>query len=133
MKIKSESNIYVVIEAALAECNEPVTCSDLMDFPEVHKAATKRYGSDLQNATNKLSDLLGFMWRRGILERYTAPPSRSMARYAYKMAESLNEADSSEPIPPPIRLIGKPNFSITENEGDVVIDFPGFTIRVTPK
>ena len=133
MKIRSDDNIYDVIEKALTDVEDPMTCADIMDIPEVRKAALKRFGDDLQLATNKMSDLLGFMWRRTVLERYQAPPSRSMARYAYKLAQARSESSSDEPIPPPTPLMGKPYFTVSEQNGDVVIDFLNFTVRVTAK
>jgi hypothetical protein len=132
MKIKSEEVLYNIVEENLGNADSPMTCADLMDIPEVRKAALKRFGSDLQTATNKLSDMLGFMWRRSVLERYQAPPSRSMARYAYKLAARPSVV-SDEPLPPPVPLVGKQQFSISEQGGDIVIDFPSFSIRVTPK
>lgn len=132
-KIRSEDNIYEVIEKALSASEVPMTCADLMDIHEVRKAALKRFGDDLQLATNKMSDLLGFMWRRTILERYQAPPSRSMARYAYMLASKADEPVPTEIIPPPAHLRGKQKFTVSEQNGDVVIDFPNFTIRVTSK
>lgn len=131
MKIKSDEVLYTIVEKTLTEADAPMTCADLMEIPEVRNAARKRFGSDVQLATNKLSDMLGFMWRRQVLDRYTAPPSRSMARYAYKIAKP--QAVSEAPIPSPVPLTTKQRFTITEQDGDVLIHFPSFTIRVTPR
>ena len=59
--IKSSDEIYSVIEKALEGVKEPQTCAALMGRPDVRAAAVARYGDDIQIATNKLSDLLGFM------------------------------------------------------------------------
>lgn len=132
MKIKSDEVLYHVVERVLRETEQPLTCTDLMVNPDVRKAALKRFGSDVQLATNKLSDMLGFMWRRGILEKYPAPPSRSMARFAYKLAKP-ESVETSEPLPPPVPLAAKQQFTISEQNGNVIIDFPAFRITVAPK
>jgi hypothetical protein len=131
MKIKSEEVLYTIVERALTEAEAPMTCADLMEIPEVRDAARKRFGSDVQLATNKLSDMLGFMWRRQVLDRYTAPPSRSLARYAYKIAKP--QVVSEAPLPSPVPLTTKQGFTISEQNGDVLIHFSSFTIRVTPR
>lgn len=132
MKIKSDEALYNIVEDVLGNAELPMTCAELMDIPSIRKAAIKRFGDDVQVATNKLSDMLGFMWRRQVLERYQAPPSRSMARYAYKLAERSVEV-STDPLPPPVPLATRPHFTISEQNGDVLIEFPSFTVRVTPK
>lgn len=133
MKIKSDDNIYNVVEKALAKQDEPVTCATLMDMPEVKKAAIARFGPDVQIATNKLSDLLGFMWRRTVLERYPAPPSRSMARFAYKLAKKEVSTRPPTPISPPTPLFRKQNFEVIQTEEGVVIDFEKFTLTIRSK
>lgn len=84
MKIRSTEPIYGIVEEALKNSKEPMTCAMLMDQDSVRKAACERFGADVREATNRLSDLLGFMWRRSLLHRYTAPFNQgSLARYAY--------------------------------------------------
>lgn len=129
--IKSADQIYDAIETALAKANAMQTCADLMENPEVRAAAIDRFGKDIQVTTNKMSDTLGFMWRRGILDRFPAPPSRSMARFAYALKNKIAEAE-------PIRFdqtpkLGKHALGITERDGEVILDFQQFTIIVRPK
>ena len=47
-----------------------MTAPELMDTAEVRKVAISRFGGDIQTTINKLSDTLGFMWRRGVVVRY---------------------------------------------------------------
>jgi hypothetical protein len=132
--IRSSDEIYGVVENALQNISEPQTCAALMDRPEVRAAAMARYGDDVQIATNKLSDLLAFMWRRGVLDRFPAPPSRSMARYAYALTKQF--ADAETPIPyvkESLPKLGKHALSIVERDGEVILDFQQFTIVVKPK
>lgn len=135
MKVRSDNNIYQVIDEVLKKASAPMTCAELMEVPEIREAAVEKFGSNIQVATNKLSDILGFLWRRASIARFDAPPSRSMARYAYgylNKPEARND-EPPKPLSPPIPLHVKPSFRITEKNGDVVIDFPSFTITVTPK
>lgn len=61
MGIRSDNEIYSIIERALRKRSEPQTCVALMEGPEVRAAALNEFGDDPQLATNKLSDTLGFM------------------------------------------------------------------------
>lgn len=135
-RIRSADEIYKVVETALAENNDPQTCAALMERKDVRDAALARFGNDLQIATNKLSDLLGFMWRRGTITRYPAPPnSTSMARYAYGAIKRDETTRPVVPIPPPTRSTGvtKPKFVITESDSEVTIDFEHVTLVIRTK
>ena len=87
MGIKSDRPIYGLIEKHLKVNKQPVTCNALMDIDEIRLEALNEFGEanqDLQLATNKMSDVLGFMWRRGVLTRFPAPRyGTSFARYSY--------------------------------------------------
>lgn len=77
-----------------------------MDNPEIRKETLLEFGGkerDVRVATNKLSDTLGFMWRRGLLTRYPAPRGElSFARFAYSWASNSKD-EPAGPISPPIR------------------------------
>lgn len=132
IKIRSSDEIYEILERVLGSSKHMMTCAELMDNPEVRAAALERFGKDVQLTTNKLSDTLGFMWRRGVVDRFPAPPSRSMARYAYALKNKIVE---EEPIRYDNTLpkLGRHALSITERDGEVVLDFSQFTIIVRPK
>ena len=132
MGIRSSDSIYQTVEKLLAKATKPMTCADLMDIPEMRDAAMKRFKADQQIATNKLSDTLGFMWRKGVIARYPAPSeSSSMARFAYGVKEK-KEAEV-KPLPPPARLSAKPVFHIEESADSVTFDFEHFTLIVKKK
>lgn len=65
MGIRSERNIYTILEKYLREADRPLTCVDLMEVDEIRREANKEFGKE--EATNRLSDALGFMWRRELL------------------------------------------------------------------
>lgn len=78
-KIKSSNEIYDVIESALTDTPLALTAVELMERPEVRRSAIERFGTGIQITTNKLSDLLGFMWRREVLDRFNATHAPSRA------------------------------------------------------
>jgi hypothetical protein len=128
--IRSQSEIYERLESAFEKADKPLTCVELMDIHEVRTAAIDRWGKDVQEATEKLSDTLGFMWRRGVIERYPAEfNASSKARFAYGRKE-LKANDT--PIPPKIKTKAKADLVVTEKDGEVIIQLDKFTIVIKP-
>lgn len=125
MAVRSSKTVYQLIEKHLQDSETPLTCVDLMEFPDLRQAALDEYGSDIQQATNKLSDALGFMWRRDLLDRYTNHDVTSKARFAYGWARPKS--------PPPLSFDRKPEMKITEKDGKVIIDLQNITITITTK
>ena len=88
--IRSDKEIYEVLERHLRAAVEPLTAPALLELPDV-KA--------LVGDPKKLSDHLGHMWRRGLLERYPAPQhGPSMARWAYKWKEQETGAAGAQRV-----------------------------------
>lgn len=111
MVIKSEFGIYGVLERYLRAAKDPLTCVDLFAKNDVKKFAAN---------ANKVSDYLGHMWRRGLLDRFYAPKdSTTMARYAY-LWKAQEVAAEPEPVPStqPSR---RNKLDITEKDGVVEI------------
>lgn len=88
--IRSTDEIYPILDEVFSKATHPLTAPDLMGIPDVFTAVVNRWGDDKVKAAEKLSNTLGFMWRRGALDRFPAPPSHSMARYAYAKAGKLD-------------------------------------------
>lgn len=131
MSIRSQRDIYRIIEKYLSEAESPQTCVDLMDIHEVEVAALKEFGGDKRQATNKLSDTLGFMWRRGLLTRYpSSGEGGQMARYAYVWSEQPN-ARKVAAVPSPIHA--KTGFIVSEREDGVSIEFDKFFVFIKSK
>ena len=126
MAIKSEAGIYKILEDILRETKVPLTCVDLYDRPEVRKHARD---------TNKVSDFLGHMWRRGLLQRwYAAKDSTAKARFAYTWLEQNEEPKKVERLLTAVQSrTHKPNCTITEGDNCVILDFDDFTITVQSK
>lgn len=136
MGIRSEKTIYQVLEKRLREAGEPLTCVDLMDMNDVRSEAMKEFGGrerDIRQATNKLSDALGFMWRRGLLTRFPAPKgSQSLARFSY-VWDKKEDARPVEPVPSPKSLHRKTGFIVSEYGDGVMVEFEKFIVLINPK
>jgi len=128
--IKSEAAIYQILEELLrAAGSNPQTCADLFDDPRVKELAPN---------TNRVSDYLGHMWRRGLVQRwYASKDTAQRSRYAYTWLEQAPAAP--EPVErltvvPKLKPVPeKPNITVTEDEGSVTLDFKEFTITVKRK
>ena len=130
--IKSADEIYPVITEALEKSARVQTCADLMANANVFTAVTARWGEDKVRASEKLSDTLGFMWRRGVLDRFPAPPSHSLARYAYALAGRFGNDGQLKKIEQPSTK-HKGDLSVVEKDGEVIIELANFTIVVKSK
>lgn len=129
--------IYAVLERLLKATDErnPLTCTDLFDDPEVKKYA---------DSPNRVSDYVAHMWRRGLLQRWTAPRNlNNKARFAY----TWKGATTVEPLPdkssgkvsqmPDLKILknplSKPNITVTEGDNEIVLDFADFTLTIRSK
>lgn len=135
MTIRSTRDIYRVVEKYLKKSDVPLTCVDLMENREVEDTAMQEFGGDKRHATNKLSDTLGFMWRRGVLTRYPASGDRTqMARFGYKWSEQEEAPPKPlKSVPQPRSLSKKTGVVVTEQDDGVVIEFDKFTVVIKPK
>lgn len=128
MAIKSEALIYKIIEEHLKRAgNRPLSCVDLWEHTDVRMNA---------KSSEKVSDYLGLMWRRGLLQRWTSPATEtSRARFSY----TWKEGDPSPvQIDPPVLSGVKSNYkqanvTITEDGPRLVLDFEHFTMIIQSK
>lgn len=132
--IRSDDQIYTVLDDFLEKASSPVTCADLMDIPDVRAAAIVRWGKDIQRCREKLSDTLGFMWRREVLDRFTAPfAENGRARWCYALKGRFEDYDTPKVYKKPEKTKNSGDLEIIEKDGEVVISLKGFTITVKPK
>lgn len=130
MSIRSKRDIYRLIEKHLLQAEEPMTCVDLMDIDEIAQEAMREFGNDKREASDKLSDTLGFMWRRNVLSRFmTTGASGQKARFAYAWANKP-ETDMKT-VPPHARA--KTGITVQEREDGVMIEFEKFFVFIRPK
>lgn len=118
-------DIYQLVEHALRSADRPQTCSQLMESETIRDTALYEFNTqDVQEATNKLSNLLGDLWRRGLLERTPADPAlRGKARFAYRWAQTVLPQLSS-------RVKERPALRITEKDNSVVIEVDDIVINI---
>lgn len=137
MSVESVVGIYQVLAKLLKASPKPLTCVELIDFPEVRK-----YAAD----TNKVSDYLGHMYRRGFLRRY---PSQGVgfARWAYSWKDPKIEPKIvTRHAQPKLGVVNaivdkevkrviaeKAAVRVTEDGSDLVIDTMHFSIRIHQK
>lgn len=133
MSIKSGKTIYQLLEKHLRDADTPMTCVELMEKADVRKQAKLDFGDlDVQLLTNKVSDALGFMWRRGLLTRFPAPrESHSLARFSY-IWDKKEDARPVEPVPSPV-ISKKTGFIVSEYGDGVLVEFERFTVLIRPK
>ena len=132
--VRSEDQIYEVLFAAFEKIDRPLSCTELLEMPDVRAAAINRWGKDIRNTSEKLSDTLGFLWRRGTLDRFTAPPlANSRARWAYAMKDRFVDYDTPKVYKKPEKTKTPGDLEIVEKDGEVVITMKGFVITVRPR
>ena len=127
MAIKSDAAIYKVLEQHIKGSTEPMTCVTLYNFADVAGHA---------RSPEKVSDFLGLMWRRGLLQRWNAPAtSTDRSRFAYSWKD--NPQGDKPQLVHAMSLVNttrrKANVTITEEEDRLVLDFDKFTLIVQAK
>ena len=127
MAIKSDAEIYKILEKHIKNAKDPITCVALWDFDDVRANA---------RSLEKVSDFLGLMWRRGMLQRWSVPKiSTDRSRYAYTWQEKPEDT-----APQKVRVMNvvntqhkKSNVTITEADDKIILDFDKFTLIVQAK
>lgn len=122
---RTETNLYSAIEEVLRSSKEPVTNVEVFEVPSVQLYA---------ESSNRVSDYLGNMWRKGLLLRYPAPrDGTSTARWMYKWKpQRPKKRVATNPIEAPaphhygvVELI--------EGTEDVMVNLPHIQIIVRRK
>ena len=126
--IKSDAVTYQVLEELFrAAGDNPLTCVDLHEDQRVRNLAP---------SPNRVSDYLGHMWRRGLVQRwYASKETAQRSRYAYTWIEQADEKPQAVArlTVPPKPTPEKPNVTVTEPDGSITLDFKEFTITVKRK
>lgn len=128
-----EGGLFEALEHVLKNAKQPYTCVEMYDLPEIRKLA---------ESSNRVSDYLGGLWRKGKVLRLPAPrTSNSSARwmYAWKPQAEGKARSTAVEYQAPLRTAGhatlysKPNIEITENGGMITIDLPSLSITIRTK
>lgn len=128
---KMEPGLYELLAGILKQSDRPMTCVELYEREDVRALA---------NSSNRVSDYLGGLWRKGDAARVPFPRSATDAsRWAYLWHERIDvRKDRADQAPqvyqgdPATRttLVDKPNIRITSFHDTITIDLPGFSITV---
>lgn len=117
------TGIYAVLEKHLRKAKRPLTCVDVLEHDDVRIFTTD---------ANRISNYLGHMWRKKLLQRHVAPPSElSMARFAYTWNPEQVEARAVEG-PTQVTLKGKSaetDLTVTRHGNQIIID--GVSLKLT--
>jgi hypothetical protein len=123
MMPRNEGTLYEAIEVALRHHKKPVSCVDLYKLPAINLLA---------ESSNRVSDYLGNMWRRGQLLRYPSDSGTSSARWTYSWKGDTRKR-SADPIElsKPLKRAGP--IEIVEGANEVFINLPECQIIFRPR
>lgn len=137
--VKFGSPMYQVIEKhikLIATMENPVTCVSLMEVSELREGLLDEFGGaerDVRKATNQLSNMLGFMWRKNILVRMPAKERNAKTRWAY----IWNDQEKPETLGPLLMhargSIRKPVLKIEQLDDELIIEFEAFVVKIKQK
>ena len=120
----NETGLFPALEAALKAASEPMDCQALYDMPEIRKHAA---------SVNRVSDYLGGLWRKGLVERLPAPKlENSRARWAYQWKGYKGPALHGEVYAPRV-LADRPTLLITEEGQVITVETPNLIISIRQK
>lgn len=112
--VASNEEIYDLILKYIGDNdNHPMSATMLHQIGEIQEACMRRWGVKDERSVAKISDLLGFLWRKGLLVRHWNNEAGSKTRYAYNIKLNYLPSKKAEPKPPPNPKIAE----VKVNEG----------------
>ena len=117
------TGIYQLIEEALLTSESPLTCDDLFDRPEIKALAP---------SASRVSDCLGHMWRKGLLQRWHSNNPSSKAVYAYTL-KSEEEAPRLTLVKEAIDNKAPPDCRVSTDGPNVIIEIDDLKITIQRK
>lgn len=134
MSFRNQHGIYHVLRTHLEAAKHPLTCVELFDFDDV-----KQYAPD----SNRVSDYLGHLFRRGLVSRYPVPRTEtSAARYGYLWKSAKAPSPQQRTPQPRLSIVAnggvveplRSNMKVIEQaDGSVTIELSNLLITVKPK
>lgn len=122
---RSEDGLYDALEEELKKSGQPMDCVQLFEFASVRKYAA---------SSNRVSDYLGNMWRKGVLTRLPAPRGTgSNARWLYAWKGRKTELPSMEQAVDFLdkhMILQRPNVEISEQGKNIKIELAELTITI---
>lgn len=115
--IASTEEIYdLILDSIAANDNEPMSATMLYQVGEIQRACKSRWGTTNEKSVAKISDLLGFLWRKGLLTRHWNHEAGSKTRYAYSVKTNYLPKPKGEPKLPESPKVAR----VKVNEGTEV-------------
>lgn len=127
MTTNGKSGIYQLIEKRLREAGDkPLTCVDLYEFAEIRAVTT---------SSNRVSDYLGHMKRRGLVDRWTSTNTAQRTRYGYTMKDikPVKLVDVNDKLRVVDNKATKSQVIVEENSEGLTIDFEHFILTIRRK
>ena len=115
--------IYQLIEEALLMSESPLTCDDLFDRAEIKALAP---------SASSVSDYLGHMWRKGLVQRWHSNDPTSTAIYTYTL-KSEEEAPRLTLVKQPDRTSAPPDCRVSTDGPNVIIEVDDLKITIQRK
>jgi hypothetical protein len=127
MDTQDKLTIYQLIEKILKESGEIMSGNALLDYPGVKEKIRAMYQTRnpavAEDYTTHISNLLGYMYRRGLIDRYRETRIGERAWYAYKYK------DRSPKLSPPA-LSSHIKYTIKDEADKIILGFEDFEITI---
>lgn len=119
-----QTGLTLALETVLQAATESLDCAQLFDMPEIKTHAA---------SVTRVSDYLGNLWRRGLVERLPAAKnSDGRTRWMYQWRK--NRTPSAESIVYAPRVITDRSSMLITEEGDVMtIEMANLVIAIRQK
>lgn len=122
--------IYQLIEKILKETNQALSGNELLDYPGIKEKIQAMYATrPAQIASDygtHISNILGYLWRKGLIDRYKSTRIGERSWYVYKYK------DRNLQISPPAQS-SKLDYTIKNENDAVTIEFENFEITIKRK
>lgn len=137
--IRAGDEVYTALMETFEKADRPLNVAELMAHADVCTAVLARWDNDKVRGAELLSNRLAFMWKKGVLDRYNAPISKSFSRFSYGLKGKFGVEGEFEIIRPTTiprknkTLVPVPIAVSETSTGEVTIELEHFTITVRPK
>lgn len=119
----SEEGLYQLLEKILFEAEGPLDAQEIYSMPDVRKYAA---------SSNRVSDYLGNIWRKGLASRVPAGGEGRGPRWKYVWKNKTPPGAKAVEYTPKL-LVNRPTVVITEEGQTIQIEMPELTILIRQK
>jgi hypothetical protein len=127
---EAKQTIYQLIEEILKNSGEALTGLELLEHPGVKEKLyamyEKRGKTVASDYGTHISNTLGYLWRKGLVDRYKSRKYGGRSWYVYKYKERNLQ------ISPPAQT-SKLDYMIKDEKDSVTLEFENFEITIKRK